>query len=457
MAESPTAREGLRAVLGPFDATMIVMGSIVGAGIFRVPAQIAQAAGDARWILALWVLGGAVSLCGALVFAELGASLPRAGGQYVFVREAFGRFPAFLLGWVLLTAVNSGAVAYVAGVFAEHLQTLAGAFVGEVDFGARGRQAVAVALIGGLTALNARGLRLGATVQNAAMLTKLAGLVLIIGLGAAAALGLVEGVPQSAASEPARDIDWGGLGAALISVTFAYGGFQNVSAAAGELRDPQRDLPRAIAIGTLGVIALYLALNASLVAILGVERLAGSATPVADAAGAVLPHGEFLVAALVLVSTFAIVQVILMVLPRIFFAMARDGLFFAAVARVHPRHGTPHVAVWALGAISVAHVLLAARLHDLLEICSLCDWIFFALCALALFALRARRPDLPRPFRIPGYPWVPGLFALSAFAVVANILLNAQPRPVLTGLSLFALGGVFYLVWRRRAPTSAGP
>jgi amino acid transporter len=452
-----SSREGLRAVLGPFDATMIVMGSIIGAGIFRVPAQIAGAAEDARWILGLWVLGGAVSLCGALVFAELGASLPRAGGQYVFVREAFGRCAAFLLGWVLLTAVNSGAVAYVAGVFAEHLETLVSQLRPGTDFGPRGRQGVAVALIAGLTVLNARGLRLGATVQNAAMLTKLAGLLLIIGLGAAAALGLVQAEPAPAqVADPAASVDWSGLGAALISVTFAYGGFQNVAAAAGELRDPQRDLPRAIAVGTMAVIALYLALNASLVAILGVERMAASPTPVADAAGLVLPGGEALVAALVLVSTFAIVQVILMVLPRIFYAMAKDGLFFASVARVHPRHGTPQVAVAALGALSVLHVLLASRLHDLLEICSLCDWVFFALCALALFVLRAKRPDLPRPFRVPGYPIVPGLFALSAFAIVGDILLNAQLRPVLTGLGLFALGGVFYLLWRRRAPTSAG-
>lgn len=454
---APQQEPELRAVLGPFDATMIVMGSIIGAGIFRVPAQIAGEAGDARWILALWVLGGAVSLCGALVFAELGASLPRAGGQYVFVREAFGRFPAFLLGWVLLTAVNSGAVAYVAGVFAEHLQTLLTQVRPGSDLGPRGRQAVAAALIAGLTALNARGLRLGASVQNAAMLTKLAGLLLIIGLGAVAGLDLVARETASAPlADPARGVDWHGLGAALISVTFAYGGFQNVSAAAGELRDPQRDLPRAITIGTLGVIALYLALNLSLLAILGVERLAASPTPVADAAGLVLPGGQALVAALVLVSTFAIVQVILMVLPRIFYAMARDGLFFASVARVHPRHGTPHVAVWALGAISILHVALAATLHDLLEICSLCDWIFFALCALALFVLRAKRPDLPRPFRVPGYPLVPGLFALSALAIVANILVNAEPRPVLTGLGLFALGGAFYWLWRRRAPTSGG-
>jgi APA family basic amino acid/polyamine antiporter len=457
-ATAPAAsREGLRAVLGPFDATMIVMGSIIGAGIFRVPAQIAGAAGDARWILALWVLGGAVSLCGALVFAELGASLPRAGGQYVFVREAFGRCAAFLLGWVLLTAVNSGAVAYVAGVFAEHLETLAAELRPGTHFGPRGRQGVAVALIAGLTVLNARGLRLGATVQNAAMLTKLAGLLLIIGLGAAAALGLVTPEPAPAqAALAASAVDWRGLGAALISVTFAYGGFQNVAAAAGELRDPQRDLPRAIAVGTLAVIALYLALNVSLVAILGVERLAASPTPVAEAAGLVLPGGEALVAVLVLVSTFAIVQVILMVLPRIFYAMAQDGLFFASVARVHPLHGTPHVAVAALGALSVLHVLLASRMHDLLEICSLCDWVFFALCALALFVLRARRPDLPRPFRVPGYPLVPGLFVLSAFAIVANILLNAQLRPVLTGLGLFALGGVFYALWSRRGATSAG-
>lgn len=446
--------DGLRAVLGPFDATMIVMGSIIGAGIFRVPAQIAKAAGDPTWIVALWVLGGAVSLCGALVFAELGSSLPRAGGQYVFVREAFGRCAAFLLGWVLLTAVNSGAVAYVAGVFAEHLQALVAHLRPGTDFGPRGRQALAVALIAGLTALNARGVRLGAMVQNAAMLTKIAGISLIVLLGAGAALGWIDLPARSDVASDAAT-DWAGLGAALISVTFAYGGFQNVAAAAGELRDPQRDLPRAICVGTVAVIALYLALNLSLVAILGVEGVAASPTPVAAAAGAVLAGGEVLVAALVMVSTFAIVQVILMVLPRIFYAMAKDGLFFAAVARVHPRHATPHVAIWALGGLSIAHVALAASLHDLLEICSLCDWVFFFLCALALFVLRARRPDLARPFRVPGYPIVPGLFVVAALAIVADILVNAQPRPVLTGLALFALGFAFYLFWRGRAPTSA--
>lgn len=451
------SREGLRAVLGPFDATMIVMGSIIGAGIFRVPAQIAGAAGDARWILALWVVGGVVALCGALVFAELGASLPRAGGQYVYVREAFGRSAAFLLGWVLLTAVNPGAVAYIGGVFAEHLETLASHLRPGTALGPRGRQGVAVALIVGLTVLNARGLRLGATVHNAAMLTKIAGLLLIIGLGAAAALGLVQGEPVPAVPAGAADgVDWGGLGAALISVAFTYGGFQNISSAAGEMRDPQRDLPRAVAVGTLAVVALYLALNASLLQILGVDRLAASRTPVAEAAGRVLPGGEALVAALVLVSTFAIMHAILMVLPRIFFAMARDGLFFASVGRVHPVHGTPHVAVALLGGLSVAYVMLAERLHDLIEISTLCDWVCFASCGLALFVLRARRLDLPRPFRVPGYPFVPGLFALASTAIVVDVLINAQIRPVLAGLALFALGLVFYFVWRRRAPTSAG-
>ncbi len=429
---------------------MIVMGSVIGAGVFRVPAQIAQSVGSAEAILLLWLLGGLVALSGALVFAELGSALPLAGGQYVFVREAFGRFPAFLLGWVLLTAINSSAIAFVAGVFAEHLERLLGLAFAELSLGSVGRRAAALALIALLTALNARGVRLGAVVQNISMLAKIAGLVVIIALGAGVAAGVLSVAPQRAPPAPAPAFTWGGAGASLLSVVFAYGGFQSVAAAAGEVRRPERNLPLSILVGTLAVTVLYLALNAALIAVLGVDGVAASATPVAAAAGAVVSFGEPLVAALVLLSTFAACQVMLMVLPRLYYAMALDGVFLRAAARVHPRFGTPHVAILALGVVSGLYVVLGERLQDLLEVCTLCDWIFFAQCAFALFVLRQRRPDLPRPYRALGYPWLPGLFLVAALGVVANALWNAQPRPVVLGLCLFAAGGVLYACWSRR-------
>ncbi len=447
----------LQAVLGPFDATMIVMGSVIGAGVFRVPAQIAAAVGSAEAILLLWLVGGGVALSGALVFAELGGSLPRAGGQYVFVREAFGRFPAFLLGWVLLTAINSSAIAFVAGVFAEHLERLLALAAPEIEFGSAGRKGVALALIALLTALNARGVRLGAVVQNVSMLAKIAGLILISLLAAGVALGVLESEPPAAPPAPVDGFTWSGAGAALLSVVFAYGGFQSVASVAGEIRRPERNLPGAILIGTLGVTVLYLALNASLLAILGVERVASSQTPVAAAAGAVVSFGEPLVAALVMLSTFAACQVMLMALPRLYYAMALDGVFLRAAASVHPRFGTPHVAILTLGVFAGIYVVLGDRLQELLEVCTLCDWVFFALCALALFVLRRRRPDMPRPFRAPGYPWLPGLFLVSALGVVANALWNAQPRPVVLGLCLFAAGGILYAVWSRTAARAGAP
>lgn len=438
---------GLEPVLGPLDATMIVMGSVIGAGVFRVPAQIAGAAGSTELVLGLWLLGGLVAVSGALVFAELGGALPHAGGQYVFVREAFGRFPAFLLGWILLFAINSSATAYVAGVFAEHLERLIALAAPEFRFGRTGLKLVAVALIAALTGLNVLGVRLGALVQNTAMFAKLLGIGLIVALGAGVALGWTASTPEAPAAAPAAE-GGGGPGAALLSVLFAFGGFQNVAATAAEIRRPERNLPLAILVGTGAVTAIYLALNAALIAVLGVEGVASTPTPVATAAAAVVPFGGALVAALVLVSTFGACQVILMVLPRVYYAMARDGVFVPAVARVHPRYRTPHVAIATLGAVSVGYVLVGDRLQDLIEICTLCDWIFFSLCAFGLFVLR-RRGELVRSYSAWGYPVLPGIFLVASLAIVVNALVSARGGPVLMGLGLFALGGLAYALLRR--------
>jgi APA family basic amino acid/polyamine antiporter len=447
-----TANDGERAdllpVLGPFDVTMIVMGSIIGAGVFFTPSHIAAQAGSLTGILLVWALGGVFAITGALVFAELGAMLPRTGGQYVFIREGFGRFVAFLFGWILLTAIISPAVAFVAGVFTDHVERVGQYLRPELVFGPRARQGISIGLIVALALLNARGVRLGATVQNLSMLAKIAGILLIVLLGAGVLFG-VQPKPADVVPGAVHPRSLGGMGVALIGVVFSYGGWQNVTAVASEVRAPQRTLPVGILAGTLGVIVLYLSLNAALVAILGIDGLASSSTPVATAAGAVFSFGEPLVAAMVALSTFAITQALLMVAPRILYAMSRDGLFFKRAAFVHSSWRTPVVAIGTLAAISVAHVFLADELSEALEITTLADAVFFALSAAVLFRLRRTRPDAERPYRAHGYPYLPAIFLLFSAGMVVNAVFNAHEAGVKLVVVLFVTGSLLYAWWRR--------
>jgi APA family basic amino acid/polyamine antiporter len=448
----------LEPVLGRFDVTMFVMGSIVGAGIFNRPSEIASAMGSTTGVLSLWALGGVFAFTGAIVFAELGGMLPHAGGQYVFVREAYGRFAAFLFGWVLLTGISSSALAFVAGVFADHVAVLAGKLGLASELDARARQVIAIALIALVTLLNARGVRLAAAVQNVSMLAKIVGISAIIALGAFVGLGWLDSrVAASAAATPLRAWTWGGAGGALLSVAFTYGGWQNVTAAASEVKQPERTLPQGILLGTLGVIALYLGFNGALIEILGLSGVAATSTPTVDAANAVLPGGGVFVAVLVVISTFAFVQGLCVLAPRIYYAMARDGVFFAAAARVHPRWKTPALAIALQGLVAILHVALAgAQLGALVDVCILCDSVFFTSCGVALFVLRRKQPDAPRPYRALGYPWLPALFVLVCAGNVAQGIANAKPGAALAGALVFAVGIALYWFWRRKgAVTSA--
>lgn len=442
---------GLRRVLGLFDVTMIVMGSVIGAGVFQAPARIAAGMGSLGGVLLAWAFGGLIAISGALVFAELGGMMPRTGGEYVFVRAGAGRFAAFLFGWMSLTAIISSAIAYVAGVFVQHLESLLRSLGAGGPFSDGGRRGIAVGVIVGLAALNARGMRLGASVQNVAMVAKILGILSVIVLGAAAWSGVLtaERAPLPAGEQ---SWSWDSVGAALFGIVFTYGGWQNVAAVASEIRRPERNLPLGTVLGTLAVVALYLALNAALVGVLGVRGVALSATPVASAAGAVVSWGEPMVAGLVMVSTFAITQSLLMLAPRIYLAMAEDGIFFRAVGAVHPRWGTPVVAIALQAAFAVLHVFVADEIGDLLEVCSICDWVFFTICGATLFVLRWRAPAAPRPYRAWGYPWMPAIFLACSSAVLVRIALSARPAPALQAGVLFALGALLYLVWRARSP-----
>lgn len=517
-ATSDPAASPPKPVLGLFDVTMIVMGCIIGAGCFANPAAVAAKVHTTGWIFAVWGLGGVIALTGALVFAELAAMFPRSGGQYVFVREPFGRFPAFMFGWLLLAAIVSNAIAWVGRIFASHLSlvidaargaepgaslaalgdgvralldplagalTAASGWPGELgSSGTLGEKTVAFLLIVGFAWLNVRGLRLGATVQNVAMVAKIAGIVGVAALGAwwwwtggaagnatdgfgadaanAAAGGVGSGVaatgtaPGGTAAATTSGISLAAFNAALFKAMFTYGGWQNVAAVGGEVKEPRRTLPLGILLGTVGVIALYLALNGALIAVLGADGLAASSTPTADAAGRVMPHGELLVAALVMTSTFAITQALLMVTPRIYCEMARDGLFPAPIGRLHPRFGTPALAI-ALQAIAATVHLVLGDLLDLLDMTTFFDWMGFTLCALGLFVLRIKRPDLPRPYRAWGYPWIPGLFLALSIWVFGFHFVAADPLALKRSAWVFGLGLVVYVIFerRRRAAGSA--
>ncbi|MEO6709926.1 MAG: amino acid permease [Planctomycetota bacterium] len=444
---------GLLRRLGLFDCTMIVMGTIIGAGVFNTPTKIAFHMGSLGGVLAIWIAGGVIAMCGALVFAELGSLFPRAGGQYVFLREGFGRFVAFLFGWLLLAAINSGAIAYVANVFVDHLQELL-AFAGHDPAWSQGeRSSIAVAGIVVLALINIRGVRLGATVQNVAMLTKIVGIGMVIVLGTLAVAGAL--APSPPPSTTVHDWTWSGIGISLLSVVFTYGGFQNVTAVAGEARDPQRTIPRAVLIGTVLVIALYIAMNASLIAILGVDGVANSKTPTMAAAGRVVSWGEPVVAALVMISTLAITQALLFVTPRIYYAMALDGVFFRAAAYVHPRWRTPVVAI-ALQAVFGCLHLFAGETLDLLQMVTIADFTFFVLCGITLFVFRARGVGGSAAYRAFGYPWLPAVFVLASLGIVINAVLNAEAIAVRRAGAIVAAGLVLYLVFgwlerRRRA------
>jgi APA family basic amino acid/polyamine antiporter len=315
---------------------------------------------------------------------------------------------------------------------------------------------VPVALIALVTAVNARGVRLAALVQNVSMLAKIAGIAAIVALGAFVGCGWLDARPAADAAALPAPWTWATAGGALLSVAFTYGGWQNVAAAASEIKQPERTLPQGILFGTLGVIALYLGYNGALIAILGVPRLAATHTPAVDAANAVVQGGGTFVAALVVVSTFAFVQGLSMLAPRIYYAMARDGVFFAFAARVHPRWNTPALAIVLQGAVAIVHVLCAGRqLGALVDVCILCDSVFFALGGIALFVLRRKRPDAPRPYRALGYPWLPLLFVIVSAANVAQGLATAKRGAVPAGAFVFAAGVALYVFWRRRKVTSA--
>lgn len=447
--------------LGLFDGTMVVVGGIIGAGIFLNPAIVAQRVGSSSSILATWIAGGAIALVGALCFAELGARRPATGGGYVYLREAFGPLPAFLYGWTLLLVINSGGIAAVGVTFARYGADL-------MQLPPTAVKPLAIGAIAVLTIVNYVGVRPGSLTQNVLTLLKLGALALLIvaalflaGRGPAAAAAAGAGGAGAAPTGP-RATTLLAFGAALIPVLFSYGGWQNANFVGGEIRDPRRNLPRALLIGVAIVVAVYVLANVAYLAILGAEGLAGSLAPASDTMRAVLgPVGGTVMALGIVASAFGFLNLSILAAPRVYQAMAADGLFFDWVARLHPRYHSPAGAIVFQSAWAIV-LLLSGTYGQLLDYVVFGDWIFFGLVAATLFVYRRRDRELepaavapgPAPaggpsFRTPGYPWLPGLFvAVAAFVVASSILSN----PVNAGIGgvLIAAGVPVFLYWRRR-------
>ncbi len=411
------------------------MGTIIGSGIFLVPAEIARAVHSAPLMLAVWTAGGVLTLLGALSLAELGAAMPDAGGIYSYITRAFGRLPGFLCGWMMLTVATSGSIATLGAAVPIYLGGLFPLTPG-------GGKVVSLAAILVFTAINIAGVRSGAIVQNVLTVLKVGGLAVMI---AVIFLAPSPGVPSSA-PVPGGPAGLAAVGVALVAVLWAYEGWHDVAFVAGEIREPQRNFPRGLIAGTAIVVGLYLTANLAYLHVLSPSEIASSERVALTAIQKVAGEwgGKFLTAAIVC-SILGAMNALVLAGPRAYYQMARDGLFFEGMGRVHATFRTPVPSLLLQAVWSCVLVLFIGGFSQLFTYVIFGGWIFYALAVASVVALRRKAPRMERPFRVPGYPFVPLAFVLAAAALVANTLV-ASPRESSIGLAFIALGIPLYFL-----------
>ena len=423
--------------LGAFDATMIVMGGIIGSGIFMNPYVVARQVHTPALIVGAWAAGGVIALLGAFAYAELAALRPDVGGQYAYLRDAYHPSVAFLYGWALLLIVQSGGMAAVAATFARYAVELTGLRVSA--------PVLAVITLLALTVINCLGVRSGSNTQTVLMLLKLAAIGLLIAFGAKATAN--RQLPT--ANEP---FDLIKFGAAMTPVMFAYGGWQTASFISGELKRPRRDLALGLLIGVIGVIAVYVGVNIVCVRALGADGLAQTTAPASAVMRLALgERGARLIAAGIAVSTLGFLSQSMLTAPRVYYAMAADGVFFRSVARIHPTTHVPIVAIALQGIVAVV-ITLSGTYEQILSYVVSTDSIFFGLTGLALFVFRRRQPS--GEFRTPGHPVTTAVFVLACWAIVAATLIKS-PINSLIGFAILAAGLPAYAWWRRSAAATS--
>ncbi len=458
MTAKPQPTADLERQLGAFDATMIIVGNIIGMGIFTTTGFIAEVLPHPLLMLSVWIVGGLLTLCGALTYAELGAAIPRAGGEYVYLREAYGPLMGFLNGWTYFLVSNPGSIAVMSVALVAYaqsfvpgisMQSLLISFeVVGWEFKVTSGQFLSIVVVGIFSVINYLGVRSGSWVQNLLTLIKLAAILAFAGLGFILGNGNWSNFHSSSQGHTPSVLlaPWS---LAMISVFFSYTGWFTSTYVASEIKDPEKNIPHSIIYGTLIVMVLYTLINGAYIYAIPADRMRGMIS-VAESAAAVL-FGETTskyVSAAIVVSVLGAINSVILTAPRIYYAMAKDGLFFQAAARVHPVFKTPANSIVLQGFWS-AVLVLSGTFGQLLTYTTVAMLAFSVLTGTAVLVLRKTQPSLPRPFHVPGYPWVPVVFIVSYMLILANILFS-RPREALAGIGIVFLGIPAYFFWSRK-------
>ena len=437
-AASSAYDERLPRTLGPWSAAFILIGITIGSGIFRVPAQVAASLGSPGAFLLVWVIGGMITLTGALAIAELAAMYSRSGGILAYIEEAWGAVPAFVYGWAELTVIRASSVGAISTIFAEYL----GHFVPLSDSEVR---YVAAATIIVIATLNWLGISYASALMNVTTILKygaLAGLAFF-------AFGAGDGNFANLTAAPVAVNTASAILTALIAVTWTYDGWSNLAQIGGEVKDPGRNLPRGLILGSASIVVIYLFINAAYLYLMPLTEMAGAPLVAAEAAQRIPligAAGASIISAVVMLSCFGATNGSMMTGPRVFFGMADRGLFFPVLARVSPRFKTPSVAIWVAAGLAVTYVLqnnfaaLASRYV-------LGVWPFYVLAVLGVYVLRKRLPDAHRPYRTWGYPVTPAIFLIASVAMVANAVIT-DPANTLVTFAIIGAGIPMYYIWR---------
>ncbi len=433
---------GLPRVLGFIDIIGIIVGGVIGSGIFIVPANIAKDVGSPIWLMTVWIFGGLLAFFGALTLSELSAMYPQAGGMYVYLREAYGSLIAFLFGWTLFLVIDSGTVATLAVAFSSkylpHFFPLT-PLISKI---------IAVLVIAFLVAVNYIGVRWGALLQNLLTFIKFGALMAVCGVIFLFGKGNTRNFFEPS---PTFSSDFiGKFGIALVAALWAYKGWETATYSAGEVKKPEKNLPLGLFVGTLIVVLIYLIANLAYLYVIPAPQMAGSDRIASDAMGKVVgPLGASIIAFIILFSITGAANGTVLTGPRVYFAMARDGLFFKKVAEVHKKFLTPHFSILIIGIWS-AILSLTGTFEQLFTYVIFGEWLFFFLVGLAVVVLRVKKPDIPRPYKTWGYPITPIFFILSALFISINTLIKEFLNSI-AGLLIIALGIPFYIYWKRKS------
>ncbi|MFC2096710.1 APC family permease [Bacteroidota bacterium] len=421
----------LKKTLSLYGLTMVAIGSCIGSGIFLTPSIIADYLPNSLLIILVWALGGIITLTGALSLAELGSMYPKAGGVYVYLREAYGDFMGFLYGWSYLTVINTGALAALSIAFASYFSFI-------IPLSQTGITLVAVSTIIIVTIVNIFRVKIAEMFSNVFTGLKLAGIALII------IIGMFMGNPGSiewkaSISTGENDSVIVLIGLALVSVVWSFGGWQHASFLSGEAKNARKNIPRAMIIGALIVTLVYLAINIAYMSLLNLDEIVGTGSVAADAISKVLPYGGLLIAIIIAISVFGTAGIYTLTAPRIYFAMARDGIFWKKIARVHPRYKTPVNAILLQSVWAIVILLLWGTFEDVITYVVFTDWIFFTLAAVAVIVLRKKKKQMFRPYKTILYPVTPLIFIIISAFIVVNTFIQ-KPAQAWAGLILIGIG-----------------